>query len=270
MNRLVITAMAALGIGVFGLTAQQKQPTPKSKGEVDALQAMFQAQDPDARIKAAENLITKYADTDFKALAFYFTAISYEQKNDRDKMIIYAERAVEADPKHYASLLMLAKGIAQSTREHDLDREEKLKRAEKYAKDAVEILKDAPKPNPQISDEQWAGAKKDYVAQAHEALGLAALARKDNNVAIAEFRTAIESAAVPDPATMVRLGAAYDQSGKYDEAIAILDKVMAMTEVHPAVKQFAQAERVRAMQAKGQGAKPAAPAAPPQVEVKKP
>jgi len=53
---------------------------------------------------------------------------------------------VQADPKQYAALLMLARGIGQRTREFDLDREEKLTRAEKYAKDALDILKDAPKP----------------------------------------------------------------------------------------------------------------------------
>ena len=70
---------------------------------------------------------------------------------------------------------------------------------------------------------------------------------------------------------MVRLGQAYNAAGKPDEAIAILDKVMADTNVHPQIRQVAQAERVRAIQAKGSGAKPpAAPAAAPaQVDPKK-
>ncbi len=109
---------------------------------------MFGAADPDARIKAAENLITKYADTDFKALALYFEAVSYQQKNDFEKMVVYGEQAIQADPKQYAALLMIAKGIAQRTREFDLDREEKLTKAEKYAKDGMAVLKDAPKPSP--------------------------------------------------------------------------------------------------------------------------
>ena len=36
----------------------QKQMKPKSKKEADAIQAMLSAQDPDARIKAADELIT--------------------------------------------------------------------------------------------------------------------------------------------------------------------------------------------------------------------
>jgi len=277
-----MSGILALLVGITGLLAQTKQPAPKSQKELEALQGMFNAQDPDGRIKAAENLITNFADTDFKGLALFFIAMSYEQKNDFEKMAVYAERTLEADPKNYNAMIMLARGIAQRTREHDLDREEKLAKAEKYAKQAQEVLKDAAKPNPQITDEQWVTAKKDFEAQTHEALGLAAMARKKYDVAVTEFKTAIDMSAQPDAATQVRLAAAYNQAGQYDQALPILDKLMADQNVHPTIRQFAQAERVRAMQGKGGGAKPPAtpgaaapatspaPAAPAPAEVKKP
>jgi tetratricopeptide (TPR) repeat protein len=262
MKLLRLAGLLAL---IFSLTSlmAQKQPQPKSQKEVEALQVMFSAQDPDARIKAAENLLSKFADTEFKSIALYLEAVSYEQKNDFEKMVIFAELTLKADPKNYASMLMLAGGIAKRARENDLDLNEKLAQVDTYAKSALEALQDAQKPNPQVTDEQWAAAKKDYVAQAHEAFGLAAMLRKKHDVAIAEFKQAVEGAATPDPATMVRLGQAYNAAGKHDDAIAILDKVMAVADVHPQIKQFAQAERVRAIQAKGGGAKPANPPAAP-------
>ncbi len=272
MKRFSMTGFLVIAAGLCRLMAQEqpKQPQPKSKGELEALQAMLNAQDPDSRIKAADNVLTKYADTDFKPLALYLMAASYEQKGDYEKTVIYSERTLEADPKNYSAMLILARNLAQRTRENDLDKEEKLARAEKYAKSAEDVLKDAPKPNPQLTDDQWNAAKKDFSAQAHEALGLTAMVRKKYDVAATEFKTAMEQSSQPDPATMVRLGAAYNQSGKYDDAVAILDKVMAMPDANPRIKQFAQAERVRAIQAKNGGAaKPTAPA-PPQVEVKKP
>jgi tetratricopeptide (TPR) repeat protein len=241
------------------LSAQPKQPQPKSQKELEAIQAMFNAQDPDGRIKAAQELIQKFADTEFKSIAFQMIAMSYQMKNDVENMVIWSERVLEAEPKNFNAMLMIATGLAQRTREFDLDKEEKLTRAEKLAKSADEIVKTAPKPRPDLADEQWEAAKKDYSAQAHEALGLIATARKKPDVAIAEYKLAIEGAANPDPATMVRLGAAYNTTGKPDEAIAVLDKVITMTEVHPQIKQFAQAEKSRAMQLKT-GAKPAAPA----------
>ena len=70
---------------------------------------------------------------------------------------------------------------------------------------------------------------------------------------------------------MVRLAQVYNQTSKPDEALTLLDKVMAMQDLHPTIRQFAQAEKVRATQLKNGGTKPpAAPAAtPPQVEIKK-
>jgi tetratricopeptide (TPR) repeat protein len=289
---MIITGFLGLVVGAAMMMAQEappaqqpapapqaapanvaKQPQPKSKEEVEALQAMFAAQDPDTRIQAADTLLAKFADTEFKSIALFFAAASYEQKGDFEKTIIYAERTLEADPGNYNAMLMLARNIAQRTKEHDLDREEKLGKVTKFAKSAEDALKTAPKPNPQLTDEQWTAAKKDLTAQAHEALGLAAMARKKYDVAITEFKTAIDDAANPDPATMVRLGAVYNLSGKHDEAIAVLDKVMAAADAHPQIKQFAQAERARAVQAKSGAGKPAgqpAAPAPPQVEIKKP
>lgn len=288
MNRIIVRGILAVA-GAATLMAQQpaqpapqpaappaaeaKQPQPKSKGELEALQAMFQAQDADARIKAADELVNKYADTDFKDLALFFAAASYEQKGDAEKAIIYGERTLEANPKNYSAMLLLARLMAMRTREHDLDREEKLGRVEGYVKSAEKVLGDAPKPNPQLTDEQWAAAKKDMMSQGHEALGMAAMARKKYDVAATEFKTSVDQASQPDPATMVRLGAAYNLGGKHDDAIAVLDKVLALTDAHPAVKQFAQAEKVRATQAKSGGAKPAAPGTsvtPGTVEIKRP
>jgi hypothetical protein len=96
------------------------------------------------------------------------------------------------------------------------------------------------------------------------------MARKKYDVAISEFNTAVTGSANPDPATMIRLGAAYNLAGKHDEAIAMLDKVMAVPDLPVQLKQFAQAEKVRATQAKSGGAKPNTAPPPPQVEVKKP
>jgi hypothetical protein len=86
-------------------------------------------------------------------------------------------------------------------------------------------------------------------------------------VAITELKLAIDD--FPDPVTMVRLAAVYDQAKKPDEALPILEKVMAMPDLHPSVRQFAQAERVRATQLKSAGASAAPAAAAPQVEIKK-
>jgi tetratricopeptide (TPR) repeat protein len=269
-SRSILRAAGALVLA-GGLLLAQKAPKPKSQKEVDAINAMFSATDPDARIAAAENLLAKFADTEFKAVALQVAADSAMRKNDFEKMVIYAERTIDADPQNYAAMLMLANGIAQRTREFDLDKEEKLQRAEKYAHQAMELAEKAPKPRPDITDEQWDAAKKDSLAQGHEALGLAAMVRKKYDVAANEFKLSTEVGPQADQSTMVRLAAAYNLSNKPDAAIAVLDKLLAMPDLNPQVKQVAQNEKMNAAKLKAGTAKPATSSAPPpQVEVKKP
>ena len=66
MKRIILRGALVLAVALPGLLAQ---PKPKSDAEVKALQAMFGAQTPDERIAAAENVLTKFADTDYKAEA---------------------------------------------------------------------------------------------------------------------------------------------------------------------------------------------------------
>jgi tetratricopeptide (TPR) repeat protein len=234
------------------------QPMVKSPKEQAAVVAIINAQTPDERIKAANDLVQNFSDSQFKPLALYFAAVSFQQKNDADNTIVYGERTLEADPQHYQAMLMLAGLIASRTREFDLDREEKLKSAEGYANKALELLKTAPRPNPNITDEQWEMAKKDFTSQAHEAFAMSAMARNQPEKAIEEFKASMASATQNDPTTAVRLAAAYSKAQKYDDAIAILDKLLATPDLHPQVKTVATGERNRAVQLKQKGA--AAPA----------
>ncbi len=260
-NRFLISAVLALlpvgacfsaqtAVQPAGETPTVAQPKVKSQSEAKALQAMLQLPDPDARIKAADEFLTKYADSEFKGFVLTLATQAYQQKGDFTDMVIYGERALEADPKNYMVRVWLANGIAQRTREFDLDKDEKLRKVEKYAHEAIDILKTAPKPRPDLPDAQWNQIKADFTAEAHDALALVAMVRKNYDGAISEFKTAVSLSPSPDPARDIRLAEAYTLTGKPDEAIALLDKLMATPDLDPSVKQAAQAERVRAIQVK--------------------
>lgn len=257
MKRMILTGTLALATGLTSLMAQAKkdnapaQPPPqqkqgqaqlipgtKSVGESEALMALIQAQgNPDATIKAADDLLTKYADTTFKESALLAEATAYQQKGDTDKAQIFGERVLEVNPKSFQAQLMLGELLASRTRENDLDKEEKLAKAEKYLHGAMDNVNSASKPNPQITDAQWEDGKKFVLAQAHNDLGMAALVRKKFDVAITEFKTAADTD--PQPAYLVRLASAYESSGKHAEAIAVCDKVLADPQLHPQIKQVA-------------------------------
>ncbi|MCL4793982.1 MAG: hypothetical protein KJZ84_05435 [Bryobacteraceae bacterium] len=240
----LILGLAAFAGLTFAQSTNPKQPQPKSQKEVEAIMAMFQADSPQARIEAAMALITQFADTDFKATAFYLASFSARDIGDTDNMIVYAERALETDKQNYGAMLLLAQALAQRTREFDLDKEEKLGRAEKLAKDAIEMVATAPKPNPEATDEQWEAGKKDFMSQGYEALGLAAMVRKNHAACAENFGKAAEMSMQTDPAVLVRQANCLRQDKKLDEALAAIDKALALENVHPQVRKAATEEKI--------------------------
>jgi len=251
MKRTILAGILSVAAGASSLMAQAKPPAPKSPKELEAVKAMFAASQagPDQTIAAAESLITGFADTEFKELAMFFEARSYQQKNDLVKAQVYAERVLEINPKNYQTTLMLGEVLAQTTRENDLDKEEKLAKAEKLLNATNENLKAATKPNPQMADKEWDEARQQMTGEAHSALGLIALTRKKYDVAVTEFKTA--SDLDPQPAYLVRQASALQSAGKNDEAIAICDKVLADAQLNPQIKQVTQGVRAAAIKAGG-------------------
>jgi tetratricopeptide (TPR) repeat protein len=261
MKRILVTGILALSAGLTSLMAQAAAPAPKNKAEMEALQAIQAAQgNPDATIAACENLITKFADTEFKAIALFMEADAYEKKNDPEHMVIFAERALEANPQNFQAVLMLAKYYSSHSRENDLDREEKLGKAEKYANQVIEMMKTAAKPNPAIPDDQWADVKKDISAEAYNAIGLSNLTRKKYDAAAASFKQAVETNSRPEPAYMVRLASALQSAGKNDEAIVWCDKILNDASAHPQIKKLAGDVKAAAVKAGGKAPGGAAPA----------
>ncbi|HYM09942.1 MAG TPA: hypothetical protein VEU62_04385 [Bryobacterales bacterium] len=264
MTRLILAVAAGLVVsaGAWAQQAEPKQPKPKSQKEVDAIMAIQNSATPDARIKASEDLITKFADTEFKEFALQMETLSYQQKNDYENMVIAGERTLEVNPDNAVVLITLAEAIPRRTREHDLDKDEKLAKAEKYAKKAQTIIPNLTKFNPQITDEQWTDYKKNAMSQVHEALGLIALDRKSYPASEQSFKSAIEISPQPDPMMFYDLATVYIAQNKYDDAIAALDKSIAAGGVKMGGRDLAADQKDRVMKAKGAAAaKPAA--APP-------
>jgi tetratricopeptide (TPR) repeat protein len=243
MKRLIITGILALA-GVSILAAQQPaaqaaaQPglKPKSKAEADAIGAMMNTQDPDAQIKAAEDLLTKFADTQFKELALTIEAIAYRSKPDNMKAQVFGERVLEINPKSIQANLLVAEILTETTQDRDLTRDEKLGNAEKMLNVALEGVKATPKQDAKMSDADWETGKKQILGQIHNDFGMLANQRKKYDVAITEFKEAFAGDA--QPAYQARLAYAYQSAGKYAEAIAECDTMLKDANLHPQIKQF--------------------------------
>ena len=240
----------------FGLWAQD-QPRPKSQKELEALRAVQSAKTPDEQLKAIENVLENFADTQYKVILLQSAVQIEQQKGDFAQVVFYCQRLIEADPKNAFGLVTLAAETARHTREFDLDKEEKLAGVDKYAKAAIEAAKQMPKPRPDITDEQWEGARKDMESQAYEAEGMAAALRKKYDEAIADYKQALTVAATKDPATMVRMGQVYIDAGKLDDAAAAFDNALSSPVASPQVKTVAQAKKEEVAKRKAAaGAKP--------------
>jgi tetratricopeptide (TPR) repeat protein len=222
-------------------------PGPKTKEEQQAIQAVLSAQMPDDLIKAADELVTKFPSSDFKAFALERAGEAYLLKKDDIKAISYGEQALEADPMNFDADNLLANVLAATVHDKDLDKNEKIARAEKYAHDSLTTL-EGPK-SWMFTDAQWPKVKAAATSQAYQALGNAALAKKQTDEAIADFQKGID--AMPDPLLMIRAGRALLTAKKPDDAIVWFDKVINSSDAPDEYKNIAKNDKLRAQQSKG-------------------
>src|SRR5271169_6758588 len=144
MKRMILTGILALATGLAALAAPQaapaqpKAPSPKSPAEgkaVMALQSAGGSNNPDDMIKAADELLTKFTDTDYKEWALSMEAKAYQMKGDAEHAQVYGQQALQANPKSYSMMLLLGEVIALHIGDHDLDRQDKLTAGAKYLTD---------------------------------------------------------------------------------------------------------------------------------------
>jgi len=223
--------------------AAPKGPHPKSAEENNALVAMFKAPDPDAQIKAVDELLQKYPDTDYKAQALMVQATAYHMKKNDPKATVAAEQALDIDPKNYETLLLLAEIISRNAKATDFDLNDQLTKSDKYAKDALAILATAEKPKADLPDDQWNGLKQGESQRAYVALGFSALLRKKYDDAKTNFDKGISL--YPDPLDMLYIERAYTIAKRYDDALAWIAKAAGSTNADDNVKRITASDKTR-------------------------
>jgi len=234
-----------IDLPVKSLTAEpgkSDKPRAKSRKELEALLAFQDAQTPDLKLQAIENVLANFADTEFKVMLLE-SAIEIEQRQDNlAQVLFYGERLLDADPQGAFARVTMAGEIARHTHDFDLDKDQKLAKAEKYARDGLDAAKIMLKPRG-MKDEEWEGTRKDFQAQAYEALGEVATLRKKDEEAAGEYLQAVQVAATPDAAIYIRLGQAYENAGHLAQAADAYDKALALPNITAQVKSIALAKK---------------------------
>ena len=157
-----------------------------------------------------------------RILAFYQSIIqSYQQLNDAPKMLEWGEKALGFKPDDINTLVMLSNVMAERPPTNEAEKATQMKRAEELANQAIEAL-----PGFLSSPEATnlpASAKADLTSQTHYTLGLIYLHQKKLGPAQQELLTALKSKP-NDPIAYYRLGIAYVQDMKNDQAMEALGK----------------------------------------------
>ena len=106
---------------------------------------------------------------------------------------------------------------SHSTRPTDLDKDDRLAKADKYAKQALALIPKAVKPNQNISDADWAQAQGAENQRAYLSMGYASIVAGKPSDADASFDKAF-TVFSPDPVEPLRIGRAYAVAKNWDEA----------------------------------------------------
>ncbi|MBI4462849.1 MAG: hypothetical protein HY653_08095 [Acidobacteria bacterium] len=231
-----------------GLSAQSEQPqAPQQQGQTQeqaaaeveqqqALQAIMQAAQPAQQAALIEEFLKKYPDTRFTWGLCRQASNAFRQVNNYPKAIEYGERAMALNPKDPISPILVADSLAESAKRDELDYDKKLVQAEKYAREALELLPEffaMLAPPPTMTLEEVEVQKHLLEAQPHATLGYVFLLRNQNALAEEELENAMElGESQPNQVDFLRLGRAYLMQNKTEEAVAILRKAVAMGGSH--------------------------------------
>jgi len=183
---------------------------------------------PDRGIAYCESLLAQYKNTEHKEKALYLAMLAYQQSNDFEGMITYGDMVLEENPEHWGALLSMAYVLPLRTREHDLDKEEKLARSEGYAKRALDVVPRTANPNPDaMTDDEWLVRKKDLMGDAHTSLGRIAMKRSDWVGMETSLRQALQVVSKQTGELFYQVAKALKEQGKTDDALAMLDQSIA-------------------------------------------
>jgi hypothetical protein len=225
--------------------AGKRQPQAKTKEEFDAYTALIQLTDAAAMEKASDDFVAKFPDSELKGAVYQRTMAAYQSAGNDEKTIDMGHKAIAYNPDDPAVLVSMAELIAGKTRETDLDKDDRLAEATKYANHALETVTDFPAP-PSMPPEQVAKIKDEMRGSAYSALGMVAFTNKKYPESIQNFNKSIDvTKDNPDPTVYLRLTIAYDKAGQYNEGLDMAKKTLALPGVSQQISTLATNEKNR-------------------------
>ena len=191
--------------------------------EAPEYKAFYGAGDPAKKIQLGNKFLQKYPTSPFAEPVCVGLMNVYYDQQDWTNFYASADKALALKPDDVDVLTTVGWVIPHLYNPNDSDAEQRLDKAEKYQKLAIEVLTKMPKP-PEISDAQFAALKAQKSVQAHSGLGLVYFRRRDFENSAKELQQATQGNPSPDQADLFVLGVDLQNTNNYAGAADAFDR----------------------------------------------
>lgn len=242
-------------------------PQAKTQEEFKAYQdVVAKAGNPTQMETAADEFAQKFPQSDLRTVLYNQLLNMYRQGGAPDREIEVGRKSLAIDPTDPVPNVLVATALAQTTRDTDLDKADRLTEATRDAQRAIDNIDTGMAIPPNTPPEKVAAAKTSLLEMAYETMGTVAMAKKDFPAAEAAFRKGIDvNKAQPDGVLYLRLAIALDNQGetKYPEALQATENAIKYTQPGTEAQNLANQEKARLQKLVGNSPAPATNPAPP-------
>jgi hypothetical protein len=196
--------------------------------------------------KAADDFAAKFPDSELRG-GLYTAAMERYQASSSAKTMEMAQKILAIDADDPAALVRLAQGLLDSTRDTDLDKDQKIADAKKNAERAL-VTVETDVPTAGYAPEQLNQFKSVVRSDAYFVLGMAAYRASNWPDAETNLRKSIDAfPQQPDAFTTLELAISLDMQSKYPEATKYVDQAVELTKdrADSGVGKAARAEKDR-------------------------
>jgi tetratricopeptide (TPR) repeat protein len=235
----------------------------KSQEELKAYQDVTAKTDPALVEAGADDFAAKYPSSELRASLYIRAMNLYAQANNSEKVIVCGRKAIAADPTNPIPLVQVASALAETTRDTDIDREQRMAEAAKDAHAAIDNIDTGLIIPANADQERVAGAKHSIVTMAYDTLGMIDMNKNDYSSAATNFQKAIdESKSSPEAVLYLRLSVAQDKLKEYPQALDSANKALQYAKEGTPAQNLAKQQQDRLQKLMSAGSPAAGPTSP--------
>lgn len=238
-------------------------PQAKSQDEFKAYQEVIAKPDTAQMEQAADAFAQKFPTSDLRTVLYTGLLNTYRNAGATDREVAVGRKSLAIDPTDPVPNVLVALALAQSTRDTDLDKEDRLNEATKDAQRAIDNIDTGMAIPPNTPPEKVQAAKNSILEMAYETMGTVAMTKKDFPAAEAAFRKGLQiDPTKPDGVLYLRLAIALDNQKKYPEAMEATENAIKYNQGGGEAQNLANQEKSRLQKLMGNSTPAATSAAP--------